>query len=73
MAYTRHSRYNRPVRRGRTFRRGNKVLRYVYRGGKRIGTEVVKTLWSGAKSGARRFASDRANYYLHKTYRKYRK
>ena len=64
--YTRPRRYNNAVRRGRTFRRGNKIVRYVYRGGKRVGTEVVKTLWAGAKYGARRYVADRTYRYARK-------
>ena len=68
-----HQYRRRPLRKGRTFRRGNKLVRHVYRGSKKVGTEIVKTIWSGAKAGTRRFVSDRANYYLHKQYRKWRK
>lgn len=56
-------------RRGRTFRRGNKLVRHVYRGSRKIGTEVVRTIWSGAKSGARRYVSNRTARYLYKRWR----
>lgn len=31
------------VRKGKTFRQGKKLVRYVYRGGKRIGIEIVRS------------------------------
>lgn len=72
--------YNRrlPIlRKGRTFRRGNKLVRHVYRGSKKIGTEVVKTIWSGAKAGGKRYIAkktyDRLNYYGPRRFFKFRR
>lgn len=64
-----HQYRRRPVRKGRAFKRGNKLVRHVYRGSKKVGTEVVKTLYYGARSGARRYASDRAYRYFRKRWK----
>ena len=58
-----HHRYSRrPLRKGKTFRRGNKLVRYVYRGSKRVGIEVVRSLGRGAT----RYIADRTYRYARK-------
>ena len=51
-------------RRGKTFRRGNKLVRHVYRGSKKIGTEIVRHMGYGAK----RYVRDRTYRYLKRRY-----
>jgi hypothetical protein len=48
-------RYSRPrfsrtryLRKGKVFRRGGKLVRYVYRGSKRIGLEIVRSYFKKA-------------------------
>ncbi len=53
---------SRRVRKGKTFRRGNKLVRHVYRGSKKIGTEIVKHIGYGAK----RYIRDRSYRYFRK-------
>ncbi len=51
-------------KRGKTFRRGNKLVRHVYRGSRKIGTEVVKHIGHGAK----RYVRNRSYRYFNKRF-----
>lgn len=53
---------SRRKKRGKTFRRGNKLVRHVYIGTRKIGTEVVKNIGYGAK-----------RYIRDKTFRSFKK
>lgn len=57
--------YNRRITKGRTFRRGNKMVRYVYRGSKRIGLEVVRHI----RRGMGRYIADKTYRYARKRWK----
>jgi hypothetical protein len=63
MAYRGPYAQSRAKKRGKTFKQGNKLVRYVYIGTRKVGIETVRHLKRGFYTGARRYVAD-------KTYRK---